>query len=141
MLVSLRLRVPLLVCLACVVAGCAKPGPAVTEVRGTVTYQGQPVTTGMVKFSPVSLEGEAVRPATGAIGADGTYQIAAFPGRKGSRPGEYQVAIVSYTGSFMDGTAKYLVPKKYAEPKTSGLKASVPAESAEPVVLDFNLVD
>ena len=123
------------------IAGCAKPGPPVIEVEGKVTYNGEPITTGMVKFIPKSLDNGLVRPAVGSIAADGTYQISAFPGRNGSRPGEYQVAIVSYSGSFADGTAKYLVPKRFSEPQTSGLNAVVPADSAGPLVLDFSLSD
>lgn len=123
------------------VTGCAKPGPAVVEVHGKVTYNGTPVTTGVVKFVPSSLEGELIRPAAGSIAADGTYSMQAFPSRNGSRPGDYDVAVVAFTGSFMDGTAKYIIPKRFADPKTSGLKASVPAESKEALVLDFHLVD
>ena len=137
----LKRYLPFVLCIVIVEAGCAKPGPAVTEVQGKVSYNGKAVTAGTVKFVPATLEGDVVRPASGAIAADGTYQISAFPGRNGSRPGEYQVAVVAYTGSFMDGTAKYLVPKRFADPKTSGLKATVPAKRSEPLILDFNLVD
>lgn len=96
---------------------------------------------GVVKFVPSSLEGDLIRPAAGPIAPDGTYSMQAFPSRSGSRPGKYDVAVVAYTGSFMDGTAKYVVPKRFADPRTSGLKATVPTESESPLILDFNLVD
>jgi hypothetical protein len=96
---------------------------------------------GTVKFVPATLEGQLLRPASGAIAADGRYQIAAFPGRNGSRPGDYLVGVVAYTGSVLDGTAKYVVPKRFADPQTSGLKATVPADATEPLELDFSLQD
>jgi hypothetical protein len=135
-------RKALLVCLiVSLLSGCSKPGPLVVEVQGKVTYNGKPVAIGTVKFVPVSQSGELIRPAAGPIAADGSYSMQSFPSRSGSRPGEYQVAVVSYTGSFMDGTAKYVVPKRYADPQTSGLTVTVPAEAKEPLTLDLHLVD
>src|SRR5688572_3580178 len=101
--------------------GCWQSGPPVVEVRGTVTYRGEPVPHGSITFVPVATSGEVLRPATGMLSEDGSYEMQAFPGRSGTRPGEYRVSVLSYTGSFMDGTVKYIVPQQYSNPQTSGL--------------------
>lgn len=125
----------------CVVAGCSQKGPELVEVRGTVTYHGKPLGIGTINFVPVSSQGAPSRPAVGRIEPDGNYALRAYPDRDGVLAGEYQVAINAYTGSLLENTAVYLVPKRLANPQTSGLKAIVPAHVAEPLGLDFRLVD
>lgn len=121
--------------------GCSRSGPELVDVRGTVSYQGKPVATGTISFLPTADQQKSLRPAVGSVSAAGTYQLRAIPGMVGAMPGEYQVSVNAYTGSVMDGTAKYLTPKRYTNPQTSGLKATVPAGGPEPLILDFILVD
>jgi hypothetical protein len=60
--------------------GCAKRSKTVS-VEGTITFEGKPVTDGIINFLPPK-----GRPLGGGINSDGTYSVA-LP------PGEYQVRI------------------------------------------------
>src|SRR5262245_23845942 len=56
--------------------GCSrKPPPAPATVAGKVTFQGQPLSGGLVVFSPDPDRGGNGKPARGEIAADGTYQL------------------------------------------------------------------
>jgi hypothetical protein len=123
------------------IVGCTHSGPELVDVRGTVSYQGKPVATGTISFLPMADQPKSLRPAVGSLSTDGAYELRAFPGMVGVIPGEYQVSVTAYTGSLMDGTAKYLIPKRFTNPQTSGLKATVPAGGPQPLILDFSLVD
>jgi hypothetical protein len=120
-------------------AGCTKTGPQLTEVRGKVTFRGAPVSQGTVCFQPATRGGTS-RPAVAVISEDGSYELHAFPGRSGALPGEYRVSVDCHTGSFINHDVNYLVPKRYADPATSSLTASVPADKSV-VDCDFALVD
>src|SRR5262249_39106948 len=85
-----------------------KPGGEAAE--GVVTLDGKPFTKGTITF--VSEAGDAI---SGAIGADGTYQV------MGLKPGKHKVAI--------QGEKKEAVPAKYANPDTSSLLFEVAAKS------------
>jgi truncated hemoglobin YjbI len=86
---------------------------APATVTGTVTFLGQPV-----KAGTITLHGGGKRFAS-PVNADGTYEV------KGPPAGEYAVTV--------EATA---VPKKYADPKTSGLTYKV---NTGPQVLDVEL--
>jgi hypothetical protein len=81
---------PLLVALALVAPACGRhEGPELAPVTGKVTYQGKPVTQGLISFQPVRPDGT---PATGTVGPDGTYSLQTADA-DGARLGEYRVAI------------------------------------------------
>lgn len=116
-------RVRLLVVLAAVAvasAGCSSKGVKKITVTGTVTYQGQKVRSGIVKF--VGPEGAY---AAGVIQSDGTYTVTDVV------PGETKVGIMeSPSGSGSSSGEKSApppketappLPEKYREPTTSGL--------------------
>ncbi len=135
---------------AVVVIACAGCGgdarPTTVPVHGKVTYQGEPVTQGTVTFQPVKpAEGYPKRPATGTIGADGTYELSTFEAGDGAIPGEYQVAVVSKTGEATleqpDAPETWLVPEKYASAEQSGLTATVPPDASSPVEINLELTD
>jgi hypothetical protein len=111
-----------------ILSGCSKPGPQLIEVRGKVTYQGKPVTQGSISFSPKSSAIGGLRPAQGGIKSDGSFEMQSLPGKKGVQPGEYLVAINSYTGSFIEGDVVYIVPKRFSEASSSGLTVTLPKE-------------
>lgn len=121
--------------------GCSNSGPQLIEVHGKVTYQGKPVTQGTVSFSPKSSSVGGIRTGVGAIKSDGSYELQALPGKKGVQPGEYLVSVNSYTGSFIDNDVVYIVPKKFAEPATSGLSVKLPADGDKSVEKNFDLRD
>ncbi len=122
------------------VGGCkpARKGPATVPVTGVVTLAGTAVAGATVAFQP----GEGGRSAAGITDSSGRYELSTYARNDGAIPGEYSVVIVKFdatpTGS--PGTAKDYkpptgeipppkneLPAKYADAKTSGLKATVNA--------------
>jgi hypothetical protein len=135
----------LTICAAITLAaiGCNNSQEDVVDVRGRVTYKGQPVTTGTVRFTPTQVAmGEASsRPVTAVLDSDGAYRMKAFRSRFGMSPGDYAVSILSFEGSMMEPeTVKYLVPKKYSDTRTSGLTATVPVDQSGTLELNFDIL-
>jgi hypothetical protein len=103
-------------------------------VSGTITFQGKPVTSGLINFMQ-----ENSRPMGGGIHADGNYQFE-LP------PGKYLVRIdtpPSVPEGWKEGDPPSLlgrrqVPLKYSNFKTSGLTTTVGPEDDEKIV-DFAL--
>jgi len=106
------------------VAGCGRGG-GTHVVRGTVTYQGQPLQHGSVMFNSIDT---ALPPAVGRIDSDGTYELRAAPG-------EYKVVVNATTPvdlSLETDDPAYkppqsLIPENYSNPMTSPLQATVGA--------------
>src|SRR5262249_41391766 len=95
----MRNRVPGLIAMA-LVFGCGADDGFGRRwpVRGTVTYNGQPLEAGRITFDPVATDGSA-RVAAGTI-RDGSYTLSTAGGDDGALPGKYQVAIVSRTADY-----------------------------------------
>ncbi|HWE39456.1 MAG TPA: hypothetical protein VG406_23090 [Isosphaeraceae bacterium] len=104
--------------------GQAAAAPVKTlPVKGTVRYNGKPVTQGTIKFEP---EGPG-REATGAIQPDGTFTLSTYEPDDGAVPGPHRVAI---TG------AGATVPQKYSNFSSSGVEVEVaPDRSDYPIDL------
>jgi hypothetical protein len=110
------------------VAGCDRAVKKVT-IHGTVTYQGQPVRSGMLKFvGPGGATSGAV------IQPDGSFIITDVV------PGEVKVGVVqgpqsSGSSSGEEGTkAKeppVSLPDKYRDPETSGVSYTITPETKE----------
>ncbi|WP_166827117.1 hypothetical protein [Thalassoroseus pseudoceratinae] len=97
-----------------------------STVSGTITYDGKPVTTGTVMFTPVG----GGPPATGQIQQDGTYNLKTYEEGDGAVLGEHKVTIVALDmGSGLPEEAasepRALIPDKYGRDTTSGLTATV----------------
>ncbi len=103
--------------------------PSLLPVKGKVTYKGQPLTKGTIRFEP-----DYGRMATGKIQSDGTFVLSTLSQDDGVVAGFHKVSI-SDTGPT---SKKELVPKKYLQPGTSKLTAEVDAEHTE---FTFDLVD
>ena len=122
------------------VAGCGsglRPIAGSVGVSGTVTFNGQPLEQGMVRFAPES--GGKAQPATGQI-KNGKFTMLTTASSPGVVVGKYKVSIISnkpFTppplkpGTPPDPKAKFepesLIPTKYNDIKTSGLEADVTA--------------
>ena len=139
--VTLSLRLFSL-CLAAVVfcLGCGKSGPEMVPVRGTVTFGGKPLPTGIVKFIP-----ESGPPSPAAIGQDGTYQTKAVPGKHtvvvtatsqpaGAKENPAAEGGMDYSGA---APARSLIPRKYNLPHTSGIVKTV--QAGEENTIDIQL--
>jgi hypothetical protein len=150
----MKLRQQLLACcclasFATGFAGCGSSGPTTVEVTGTVTYNNSPVAGAAVMF-----QGGTGRPATGETDSQGKFTLRTFGADDGAVPGEYVVTITkveSVPPGQPGGDAgrepptstrtppKSLIPMKYNDAKTSGLKETV-SESG-PNDFTFNLTD
>jgi hypothetical protein len=114
------------VCLGVVLltAGCGPRGPKLAPVKGTVTWQGNPVPYGTVMFQPVN--GPA---ATGQI-KDGAYVLVTDT-RPGAVLGSHKVTVISLADQstrLPEERAPLpppLVPLKFSFPDLSGLTAEV----------------
>ena len=76
---------------AAMLCGCSKPGIERAVVTGTVTFDGQPVTQGTIRFTPV---GQTETPPWGAEIIDGRYSC---HGRGGVPVGTHKVEIEGYS--------------------------------------------
>ena len=109
--------------LACVswYAGCGAKDQPTGSVVGKVTYNGQPLTTGVVTF----INEKAGSGASGEIDSSGAYRITSL------RTGEYRVAIHRQPPPMLEGPRqgtgawKLDIPEKYQAHRTSGLTATV----------------
>lgn len=127
-----RGRLAFLPLLAALVAvGCGETHDPTYPVTGKVTFNGEPLTTGTVTFTP-----ETGPSATGEIRPDGTYSLITPPEREGALPGSYQVSI-SAVEVDAEGLATPLIPSKYSTGQTSGLTATVQADQENKA--DFDL--
>ncbi len=105
-------------------AGCAK-GPDAT-VSGVVTYDDKPLSTGAVTFQPVTPGPLAI----GEIQSNGAYTLR-IGDQMGLNAGDYQATVVA-TGPMPEATPanpmplpKLLIPARYGDATTSGLKYTV----------------
>jgi len=91
-----------------VITGCGGGGVKLTEVKGTVTVDGQPVQGLEVSFEPQGVEGGS---SLGYTQADGTYELHYPGGKTGAVIGTHTVRVV---GSEMDeGGVSVKIPPKY----------------------------
>jgi len=113
--------------------GCGSGGgalPSLIPVKGKVTYKGQPLTKGTIRFEP---DGYG-RMATGTLQSDGTFVLSTLKKDDGVVAGSHKVS-VSDTGPSLK---KELIPRKYTDPGTSKLTAEVDSEHTE---FTFDLLD
>jgi hypothetical protein len=132
-------------------AGCSGAGaedpnwPARTPVTGEVLYKGQPVEGATVIFSPT----ENGYPGIARTDAEGRFELQTFRPGDGAVPGLFQVAVrkvevaaAQPASDDSEGLAvgeKSLLPVKYADPKFSGLTATVVAGSDDTAHFKFEL--
>ncbi len=121
------LRFPMLASVllgSCIGCGASGSGtmPSLVPVTGKVTFKGQPLTTGTVRFEPEDYG----RPATGKLQPDGTFALTTLKEGDGVVPGHHRVSIIG-----TDPKAKPAVPKKYADGGSSKFEADVSAENKE----------
>ena len=73
--------------------GCSrKAAPAAATVRGSVTFQGEPLADGIIVFSPDPDRGGGGKPARGDLGADGAFQLT-LGGDTAIPAGWYRIAL------------------------------------------------
>lgn len=137
-------RLALIAAFCLLAVGCGESLPRTIPVRGKVTWQGKPLGTGSVTFTPVESDaGAPLRPARGVLNPDGTYRLSTFRTYDGAMPGQYAVVVTSYTTNPpLDPTSappKWLIPEKYGKSDTSGLSAAIPADTDGELEFNFDL--
>ena len=130
-----KLRAAILAALAA--TGCSKPAPvAPAPVSGTVTFQGRPLSGGLVVFTPERGD----KPFAARLDEGGHYDLEPAPppapdmppGKsQGVPPGHYQV---TFSGGPYRGEG---FPGELRRPDTSGVKREVLAGRDN--VLDFHI--
>lgn len=111
------LLIGLLTSFSVLLAGCGSDGTVQPKstVQGKVSYQGAPVTGGVVTFHSTAESGAA--PAAGQINDDGTYKVS------NAEPGPVRITIDT---SFQEGLPTYVeLPAELSKPDTSGLTYDV----------------
>jgi hypothetical protein len=93
------------------------------SVKGKVTYKGQPLTTGIIRFEP---DGYG-RMATGKIQSDGSFVLSTLKEGDGVVAGAHKVFITDVDKTL----AKDRVFKKYMVASDTGLVAEVSPEKTE----------
>ena len=120
--VVLHLAALLMLCLA----GCQRHLEYTGKVRGTVTLDGKPMTSGNVISSPQA----GGRGSIGPIQSDGSFALMTGQDMDGVAPGAHQLAVVAYdlrgaTEPELEVAKKLLVPERYADPGRSGFTIDV----------------
>jgi hypothetical protein len=101
-------------------AGCGAPAePTLFPARGTVSFRGKAVPRAELTFHP-QFEGPGWMP-VGTVGDDGAFAVSTKLPGDGALPGSYKVTIVWRPGAAEDETAPNLLPRRYADPKTTPL--------------------
>lgn len=137
------------------IAGCGSGGPATVKVRGIVNLDGKPLEGATVGFTPK----DGGRPAMGTTDASGQFALTTFTPGDGAVIGTHTVTVskIRSTGQQIDASTvpagsnamplsgptspgaikiEWVVPPKYADPKTSGFTVEV-KRGMEPVTLDL----
>lgn len=76
---------------------------------------------------------EGERPAGGSIGPDGRFSLSSYELNDGVVPGTHAVAVQA-TEHISERETRWLAPKKYGNPATSGLTVTVEAPTDDLVV-------
>lgn len=112
------------------------------EVTGTVTLDGQPLTSGHISFQADAGGGTGI----GILDSAGAYSARATRNQAGLKPGNYKVSVIAWKekpGVDKDGNPDMsvkgvsLIHQSYNDTKKSGLTASV-SESG-PNEINFDL--
>jgi hypothetical protein len=109
--------------------GCKRPAPpGATTVRGAVTFQGRPLSGGLVVFSPDPDRGGSGKPARGDLDPDGRFRLT-LADSEAVPACWYRVAILGLPA------AGAPFPPKLARPDLSGIVREV--KSGRENVFDF----
>jgi hypothetical protein len=110
------------------VCGCSDGRPARVAVSGQVLIDDKPLSYGTVQFIPTG-----ARASQGVIDKDGRFTLTCFGDTDGAVPGQHRVAVLA--GEPISSTKiLWHAPKKYLDPKTSGLTQEILGENNQVVI-------
>lgn len=134
-------RILLIFACTTIVFSCGRSGPKNVAVQGDVTYRGQPVEAANVLF--ISTKN---RPASATTDSQGHFKAVAIVTDEGAKTAEEQVVCCTksvpnpnYHGDAAIPARINILPKRYATPLRSPLKALVTLQS--PNEFHFELTD
>ena len=119
-----------------VCCGCQRAPDYTGKVRGRVTFNGNPLSSGKVISSPTT----GGRGATGAIQSDGTFVLKTIGQEDGVAPGAHRLVVLAFEGSDDANTnpeadRRPLIPARYSDPNRSGLTLDVVAGESREIEL------
>lgn len=128
----LCLTMPPLMALGCGTKEQRKP---VFPVRGSVLVAGKPAVNALVIFHPLTdPDPKAMKP-NGEVDADGKFTLNTYTAGDGAPAGEYAVTVLWLEGGASSGgdagSGSDKLGNRYANPRTSGLRAQVREEPTE----------
>lgn len=135
-----------LLCLVAGLVGCGGADrPKLVQVTGQVTLNGKPLEGAMVAMKLVGGDqAKYGRPSRATTDAQGNFTPATYGDAAGIPTGTYEVAVIKqeipdgYNAENPASTSvniKWITPKNYSEPATSGLKVEVKADGMSPAVI------
>jgi hypothetical protein len=102
--------------------GCNDGRPERVPVTGQVFLDGKPLDGADIARIQVAPKG--ARPAIGKIDSEGRFVLTTFEMNDGCVPGAHPVAVI-YNKPIGENGIHWLLPKKYADPLTSGLTVTI----------------
>jgi hypothetical protein len=127
-------RLPTLALALLLNAGCGPAGETFYPVRGTVTIDGEPLTTGAVTLRAADGNPTRHHP-TGEIGPDGRYELFTV-GRPGAPPGRYRVLVMAHEPVDAPVEPTWLTHAKFRAEERTPLTIAV-VEKPAPGAYDF----
>jgi hypothetical protein len=114
---------------------CGEPSERrvrVSPASGTVTYQGKPLPGAFILFRKAEIDPEVPSP-TATTGEDGSFALTTYENKDGAPAGDYVVTISTAPTTVVEKKVSLKKAErpvdhlkgKYADPKTSGLKATI----------------
>jgi hypothetical protein len=123
--------------LAMILVGCGRSGPsrvATVPVRGSISFQGQPIGGAFVALHPKAPRDFEAPTATAVVQPDGKFAVTTYDAGDGAPEGDYVVTVqwrkaIKSGGEFVPGPN--LLPAKYGQPETSDVTVHIAAHVAE----------
>jgi len=127
---SLRWMLILVPAGAALLSSCAgSKAPACFPVKGRVSYKGKPLAEAMVVLHRVGGDVEGNQEPMAFTDASGAFSLTTFKSHDGAPPGDYLISIeqraLQTVGEETIRNGPNVLPPKYANPETSGLKYTV----------------
>jgi len=127
--------------LVLVLTGCGdRQRSADLVVRGQILFRGEPLSGGMIVFSPNLERGSNGPLALATLQADGSFTLVGEEG-KPIQPGWYRIAIAPKAGTIDLPTAERPypgLPAKYRNPSKSGLEREIKAGMENLICFDLD---
>lgn len=121
------------VLLAVLAIGCgAADRPQLAPLTGTVTYNGKPLESGMIIFTP-----DKGRAASGRVRAGEIVDVGTFEPNDGAPVGNLKITVMDAPPQGMEEKKESIVPAKYNSFETSELSVGVYAGKPNTVTVEL----